>query len=320
MSSLEKTGALDRAAENLPTWEVLWARLEERGRSLVRPELCKLLAYAKLDLMGRLLGSDLPDDPAAYDYLRSYFPAAALEAAGEDSLDHHGLRPQIIACQLTNDLVDLMGATFVNRVSRDTGRTPSEVARAWLIAATLADHAAVVRRVSGAGNGLSPRVVYRWLLGLARVLERTTRWLLLNVEVDQETATIIERHQDGLGRLRADFAEFVAGDDRVVYERRITEIERHGAEPDLAKNLITLRFLDQLFEILRVAPGNRGEATGGRTCILPNIRACPCSVAAAGGLRFGGGGPVGATGRAGPGRGSEPCSLQPDTAGTGVIR
>ena len=253
MSSLEKTGALHRAAENLPTWEVLWARLEEGGQSLVRPELCVLLAYAKLDLMGRLLGSDLPDDPAAYDYLRSYFPAAALEAAGEDSLDHHRLRPQIIACQLTNDLVDLMGATFVNRVSRDTGHTPSEVARAWLIAARLADHDALVRRVSGAGNGLSSRVVYRWLLGLARVLERTTRWLLLNVEVDQDTATIIERHWDGLGKLRADFAEFVAGDDRVVYERRITEIERHGAEPDLAKNLITLRFLDQLLEILRVA-------------------------------------------------------------------
>ena len=253
MSSLEEAGALHRAAENLPTWEVLCARLEERGQSLARPELCVLLAYAKLDLMDRLLESDLPDDPAAYDYLGTYFPAAALEAAGEESLDHHRLRRRIIACQLTNDLVDLMGATFVNRVSRDTGRTPSEVAGAWLIAARLADHDALVRRVSGAGNGLSSRVVYRWLLGLARVLERTTRWLLLNVEADQETATIIERHQDGLGRLRADFAEFVAGDDRVVFERRISEIERHGAEPDLAKNLITLRFLDQLLEILRVA-------------------------------------------------------------------
>ena len=33
----------------------------------------------------------------------------------------------------------------------------------------------------------------------------------------------------------------------------MAEIERHGAEPDLANNLITLRFLDQLLEILRVA-------------------------------------------------------------------
>ena len=253
ISSLEKTGILDRAAENLPTWEVLYERLEERGQSLVRPELCVLLAYAKLDLMSRLLGSELPDDPAVEDYLRSYFPAAALEAAGEESLDRHRLHRQIVALQLTNDLVGIMGATFVNRVSRDTGRTHAEVAGAWLIAARLADYDALVQRVSDSGDGLSTEIAYRWLLGLARVLERTTRWFLLNVEVDQDLAAIIERHQDGLGRLRADFVEFVAGDDRVVYERRVAEIERNGAEPDLAKGLITLRFLDQLLEILRVA-------------------------------------------------------------------
>ena len=266
MSSLEKTGGLDRSAENLPTWEVLLARLDERGQSLTRPELSVLMAYAKLDLMGRLLNSDLPDDLAAEDYLRNYFPTAALEAAGEEGLARHRLRRQIIGCQLTNDLVGLMGATFVNRVSRDTGRTPSEVAGAWLIAARLADHDAVVRRVGGAGDRLSSSAAYRWLLALARVLERTTRWLLLNVELNQETATIIERYRDGLARLRADFAEFVAGDDRVVFERRLTEIERDGAEPDLAKNLITLRFLDQLLEISRVAEETGAEpVVAGRT-------------------------------------------------------
>ena len=212
-----------------------------------------LLAYVKLDLMGRLLKTDLPDDPAAEDYLRNYFPTAALEAAGEESLARHRLRREIIACQLTNDLVDLMGATFLNRVARDTGRTPSEVAAAWLIAARLADHAAVARRVSGEGDALPSSVAYRWMLGLARVLERTTRWLLVNVDLNQETATIIEWYRDGLGTLRANFAEFVAGDDRIVFERRIAEIEGHSAEPDLAKKLITFRFLDQLLEILRVA-------------------------------------------------------------------
>ena len=265
MSSLEKTGDLDRSAENLPTWEVLLERIDERGRSLTRPELCVLLAYAKLDLMGRLLRSDLPDDPAAEGYLRSYFPTAAVEAAGEESLARHRLRRQIIASQLTNDLVGLMGATFVNRVSRETGRAPAEVVRAWLIAARLADHDAVVRRVGGTGDGLPSGVAYRWMLGLARVLERTTRWLLLHLDPELETTTIIEQHRDALAELRADFGEFVAGDERTVFERRIAEIEGHGAEPDLAKNLITLRFLDQLLEILRVAQESGAEpvAAGG---------------------------------------------------------
>ncbi len=253
MSYLERTGGLDRTAENLPTWEVLGARLEERGQSLTRPELSVLLAYAKLDLMGRLLRSDIPDDPAAEDFLRSYFPPAVLEAAGEESLHRHRLRREIISSQITNDLVGLMGSTFVNRVSRDTGHAPSEVVGAWLIAARLADHDASVKRVISRGDGLPSSVAYRWLLGLARVLERTTRWILLNVELNRETATTIARYGEGLDSLRADFAEFVTGDDRALFEGRMAEITSDGAELDLANNLITLRFLDQLLEILRVA-------------------------------------------------------------------
>ena len=94
------------------------------------------------------------------------------------------------------------------------------------------------------------------------MLERTTRWLLLNVKADQDTTEIIERHRDGLEKLRTDFSDFVTGDDRVVFEERMAEIERYGAEPDLARNLITLRFLDQLLEILRLA-----EETGAKPLV-----------------------------------------------------
>ncbi len=253
MSALEKTGGLERAAEHLPTWEVLCDRLEEQGVSLTRPELCVLLSYAKLELMGRLLKSELPDDDGTEDYLLDYFPDAALEASGKQSLGLHRLRREIVACQLTNDLVDLMGATFVNRVSRDTGREAADVARAWLIAARLAGHQELVRRVSGAEAGLSSRVAYRWLLGLARVLERTTRWILANVDSESQTAKLIGENRGKLETLRADFGDFVAGEDKIVFERRVTEIERNGAESSLARSLITLRFLDQLLEILRVA-------------------------------------------------------------------
>ena len=262
MSTLEKAGGLDRAGEHLPTWEVLCERLEEQGRSLTRPELCVLLAYAKMNLMERLLKSDLPDHDATEEYLLHYFPDAALEASGEQGLDLHRLRREIVACQLTNDLVDLMGATFVSRVSRDTGREAADVASAWLMAARLAGHHELVRRVSGAEAGLSSRVAYRWLLGLSRVLERTTRWILANVDSELQTATLIDENRKRLETLRADFGEFVAGEDKVVFERRVSEIEKHGAEPSFARSLITLRFLDQLLEILRVARETGSEPLG----------------------------------------------------------
>ena len=95
-------------------------------------------------------------------------------AAGSEHLASHRLRREIIASQLTNDLVDLMGATFVHRLVRDTGRSAEQITRAWLVASRLADHRALLSEM-GAQSAIDSRVSHRWLLGLARVLERTAR-------------------------------------------------------------------------------------------------------------------------------------------------
>ncbi len=253
MTSLEKAGALHRGAEHLPTMEMLVER-EEAGSSLTRPELCVLLAYAKLSLKGFLLRSPLPDDPVTESYLLGYFPPAAIREAGENNLHGHRLRREIIASQVTNDVVDLMGATFVHRLVRDTGRTPDEVVRAWLIASRLAGHRALLRQMEEQGSPLDARVAYRWLLGLGRVLERTSRWVLHNARsAPGDTSGIIEENLEGLALLRSEFADIVAGHDREMFETLVAEIRELGADESLARTLITLRFLDQLLEILRVA-------------------------------------------------------------------
>ena len=146
-----------------------------------------------------------------------------------------------------------MGATFVNRLVRDTGKAPAEVVRAWLVGARLAGHRALVRQLGAVEGDLETAVAYRWLFGLSRVLDRTTRWVLANVDPDRETAAIIDENIDKLMALREEFAEIVTGEDRRVFRARVKEIEKLGAEPHLARNLITLRFLDQLLETLRVA-------------------------------------------------------------------
>lgn len=255
MSILEKIGRLDRDAETLPSWEALRDRVEETGHGLTRPELSVLLAYSKLDLMSTLLASELPDDPATHVYIERYFPKAAVEASGEECLAQHRLRREIIASQMTNDVVDLMGATFVRRVARDTGRTPAEVVRAWLVGARLADYRILVNRLSKAERSLEFKssVAYRWFRGLAGVLERTTRWILANVDGDRSVAGIIRDNKKSLRLLRAGFGDFVAGEEKKAFESRVKEIQKVGAEPGFARALISLRFLDHLLEILMIA-------------------------------------------------------------------
>ncbi len=252
MFSLEKSGELDRTAESLPSLDVLVER-RERAQTLTRPELCVLLAYAKLDVKRRLLESALPDDPVTDSHLLGYFPPAAAQAAGEANLHAHRLRREIIASQLTNDLVDLMGATFVNRLVRDTGREAEEVVRAWLVASRLAGHRALLKRLGAAEASLDARVSYRWLLGLARVLERTTRWVLQNVPASTPPGRVVDENLEGLALLRRRFSELVAGEDRALFEDRVREIHELGGGADLSRDLITLRFLDQLLEIVEIA-------------------------------------------------------------------
>ncbi|HEX6588924.1 MAG TPA: NAD-glutamate dehydrogenase domain-containing protein, partial [Longimicrobiales bacterium] len=252
MPALEREKLLDRKKEGLPTLE----ELEERRaaeRTLTRPELAVLLAYSKLSAKRQLLASALPDDPAARDHLISYFPARAVEVAQEQGLSAHRLRREIVATQLINQMVDLMGATFVHRVMRDTGHTSAEVTRAWLIAARLSGAEELRAHLESLEGELSTAVVYRWLLGLARVLERTTRWVLANVEPDADTADVVARQIDGLAALRANFAQIVSGEERALFEQRVGEIKELTDKHDLAQRLITLRFLDQILEILRIA-------------------------------------------------------------------
>ena len=252
MLRLERDGLLDRADEHLPTWETMSER-RLRGQTLVRPELAVLLAYAKLSVKAHVLESGLPDDATVRDYLVRYFPARAVEVVGDDVLDSHRLRREIIATQLTNDLVDLMGAGFVHRMSRETGHAPAEVVRAWLIGARLSGARELRESLAEVEADLSAHVVNRWLLALARVLERTTRWVLGNVPADTPMVDVIEENLEGLATLRGNFLEVVSGEEREVFQARVEELQKLTDKYDLAKRLITLRFLDHLLEILRVA-------------------------------------------------------------------
>ncbi|MEZ4415990.1 MAG: NAD-glutamate dehydrogenase [Gemmatimonadota bacterium] len=258
ISGLEREGLLDRAAETLPTWEELSER-RDRNQSLTRPELAVLLSYAKIHATRATLDSGVPDDPAAASYLVHYFPPRAAQMAGAEVLHGHRLRQEIIAGQLTNDLVDLMGATFVYRLASETGHSAGEVVRAWLISARLADHHRVFKALDERRD-LPAATAYAWRMRLARVFERTTRWVLENANADEAVATIVERNAASLEALRRAFPDVVRGFDKSVYEQRVAEAVSQGADPAFARDVITLRYLDHLLEILVIARETKAEA------------------------------------------------------------
>ena len=113
MTLLERRGRLDRALEGLPN-ESMIAERRKTGQGLTRPELAVLVAYGKIELCDDIVASPAPDDPALLATLRRYFPSPL--AKFQIERERHPLRREIIATVLGNELVNLCGPTFPDRL------------------------------------------------------------------------------------------------------------------------------------------------------------------------------------------------------------
>ncbi|MGI9189935.1 MAG: NAD-glutamate dehydrogenase domain-containing protein, partial [Longimicrobiaceae bacterium] len=257
--TLERAKRFDADDEELPSADTLLERIE-RGMGMTRPALCVLLAHAKLHAKEEILASTLPDDPAAERCLADYFPPSAVETAGEARLCEHRLHREIVTTMLVNELVNLMGAAFLHRVSRETGHPIPEVAHAWMIASAISGTPEIRADLEPLAGDHPVAVVYRWLLGLGRVLEGTTRWALANVPRAAGTEQTIAALRDGLATLRGGFAGVVAGRDRAIYLERLAELDELELQENLCERMVTLRFLPQLLEILALVPASGADA------------------------------------------------------------
>ena len=119
MTALEAKGKLDRELEGLPDATTL-AERANAGRGLTRPELAVLLAYGKLDLFEEIIASPAPDDPYFGGVLEGYFPKRLGEFEAE--MKRHRLRREIIATVVDNDIVNLCGPTFPERIATSRRR------------------------------------------------------------------------------------------------------------------------------------------------------------------------------------------------------
>jgi glutamate dehydrogenase len=163
------------------------------------------------------------------------------------------LSREIIVTQLVNDMVDLMGVTFLFRVVRDTGAVPSAIARAWLIASRLCGARELRAALARIEDKLPAPVLHFWVRGLDHVLERTTRWVLANVSPQTPTARTIAEHEAGLEQLRGRFIGDLPRDDRALIDARISELRQLTNDERLPERLTTLRYVDEFLEIVHVA-------------------------------------------------------------------
>ncbi|MFC4115386.1 NAD-glutamate dehydrogenase [Nonomuraea zeae] len=232
---LERDGLVNRELEFLPSDKTLAERRQAR-LGLTGPEFSVLLAYTKLVVDAELLGSDLPDDPYLASWLVSYFPSALRERF-RSYMDVHPLRREIITTCVVNELVNSMGTTFMFRFGEETGASTPDIVRAYLVAREVFDLPSFYRAVEALDNKVDTATQIAMLLEARKLVERGTRWLLVNRRPPLDLAGSAGFFMKGVNGLIAHIPKLLTGPDLAAYEERRDAFQSRGVPLELAERV-----------------------------------------------------------------------------------
>jgi len=261
ISVLEDQGLLNRELEFLPTDEELLAR-RDRGEGLLRPELAVLLSYSKIVLYQQLLASDVPEDAWLSDEAVNYFPSV-LRRRFARLVPQHRLKREIIATQVTNSLVNRMGASFALRMNEDTGATPGEVARAYTIAREVFRARDYWGEIEGLDNKVASQLQTEAMLAMWRLLRQATRWLL-NLPVGKtgralDIRATVQRLAPGLGAAEQAIRESMTEEERQQMEQQMQPYVEGGFSARLAGRVVMLERLFPALDVIETAAARRAD-------------------------------------------------------------
>ncbi len=247
-------GRLDRAVEFLPDTEAMRTRGLNK-QFLTRPELCVLLAYAKIDLNDEILQSDLPDDPLLEGELRRYFPAA-LQEKFEPAIRNHRLRREIATLQVVNSLVNRCGPTFVRSVGQRTGASAAAIARAFAVVRDAWKLRDLWPDIEALDSSLKAEAQIRMLVATQRFLTRAVQWTLRRLPQPIDTLAATEQLGGAVSALGDLPSSLVGKAESAALAERAAAFEAMGAPAEIARRAAALETLAGAGDLMLAARAN----------------------------------------------------------------
>ena len=248
---LERDGELDRKIEFLPGAEEIGERLAAR-QGLRTPELSVLIAYVKIRLFQRLLGSTLPDEPFVVNELHAYFPSA-LRERWSTLMSAHRLAREIVGTVVANEMINRCGITFAFRLGEETGADDADIARAYLVAREVYGMRGTWEAIEALDNRVDADVQISMLLETRKLVERGARWLLRNRPRPLDIARDIGHFGSGVTALRRRLREFVADSSRTAIDAAKDRLVGRGVPEELALEVASGNDLLSALDVVEVA-------------------------------------------------------------------
>ncbi|MFC0098061.1 NAD-glutamate dehydrogenase [Micromonospora marina] len=251
INELERSGALDRALEALPSDEELAVRTES---GLTAPEFAVLLAYVKIVLEREIVGEGLADEEWTTEVLVNYFPTPLRQRFAE-RMGRHRLRRDIVTTVLVNEAINRGGISFVFRVVEETAASAADVLRAYAVVREVFGLRDLWDAVEALDNKVSPELQTAVYLDTRRLLDRAVRWLVTNRRSPIDVPAEISRLRDGVARLLPDLEHRFWGTEREAIAAHIESLVGRGLPRDLAEQATRLMYSFGLLDIVETAQG-----------------------------------------------------------------
>jgi glutamate dehydrogenase len=248
---LEKAGRLNREIEFLPSDEELVSRKAAKT-GLTSPERAVLLAYSKITLYEELLASNVADDPYISTALLRYFPAPLRERYREQ-MERHPLRREIIATHVTNEMINRAGSTFVHRMQEETGASPPDVVRAYLLTREVFDFVSFWQALEALDNKVPHAVQSDMLIESERLMVHATLWFLRYPNLKDDIAKTVEHFVSGVKAVAAGLDEFLSSDESAGLTQAVGRLTQSEVPNDLAMRLASFRPLYSALDIVEIA-------------------------------------------------------------------
>ena len=239
MRWLGAKGKLDRKVEGLPD-DVKLAERQLAGQALTRPELAVLTAYSKLELFDDIVASTAPDDAFFKQTLVRYFPAPL--AKFEADMQRHRLRREIVSTILSNEIVNMCGPTFPERLRQSARCDTAAMVLAFEAARQIFRLDQAWDEVSALDLKIPAEAQTALYQEISMVLRRQTFWLARRaVRPGSTVEALIAAYRPAADTLRAVGGAVLSRFEQSRLEGRVQTFVGLGAPEAMARNVALLR-------------------------------------------------------------------------------
>jgi glutamate dehydrogenase len=258
IKKMEKSGLLDRQIEFLPDDEQL-DEMRKNNTQFTRPELCVILLYSKLSLYEHIINSTLPDDPYFEGELLRYFPKTMTKDYGQ-VIRQHSLRREIIATIVTNSIINRGGITFWQGMADDTGMSPQEVARAYVISRDAFGLRKIWDDIESLNGKIESRVQTEMFIEIKDFIKRSSHWFLRNSKIPLQVAEIIDTYKDGISQMSGSYEEIISPSIKKSMNKIINNYTSRGVPDTIAKDIAKLETMSSACDIAKIVMETNAKA------------------------------------------------------------